>query len=361
MKAAHWKWAALALVVLYLPMLIGSTAAQDIALEPAVEVVVTDTGPLTVDLTTITGIVALTLVITQVVKRLFANLSVLKNAPTWAIAVVVAVLLALVANKSLGLLEGDLVTLLWQAAVAALAASGFYSWMDNPKADPESSAKSRAEKKTARLSPPGPVGSIFLVGVMALSMTGCATQSQTQQYRNASNVYNAAVEVVTALGNAEVIDLDGLETFELIRVEVNNELDAMRDAIIAGDTFDFQFALRRFNAALSRLVQEQLRLEREADDGRSGSNHTFDRSYENWRIAIAHYQERARGKPRSYSRRVGSGGRDTFTSKRRLRSHVAASSSSRTRYTGNGQYRTTTRQRGRVTSRSTTRTTRSAR
>lgn len=79
-------------------------------------------------LTSISGIVALTIGLVAIVKRLFGNIAVMNALPTWVYAVVISFLLTVVASSVLHTLPGVWYQLAWQAVIAAAGASGFYEW-----------------------------------------------------------------------------------------------------------------------------------------------------------------------------------------------------------------------------------------
>jgi hypothetical protein len=78
---------------------------------------------------TMTGIVTLTLLLLQVVKRQFGTAKYIKDIPVWLIANVIGITLTLLANQILKTLEGDTLQLLWQAVGMTSSASGFYEWL----------------------------------------------------------------------------------------------------------------------------------------------------------------------------------------------------------------------------------------
>jgi len=84
------------------------------------------------ELGTVTGVVGATLVVVEAVKRLFATTPFIQKAPVWTIAIAVSAILTVLANQLFKSLEGDLPALIWQAALAAASASGFYTWLRKP-------------------------------------------------------------------------------------------------------------------------------------------------------------------------------------------------------------------------------------
>lgn len=92
-------------------------------------------------LSSITSIIATTLIVVQMIKRFGYRTPFIQSIPTWLIAISVSAALTTVANMVLGVLEGNLPELLWQAALNAGAASGFYTWLHNPSDNPAKAAK----------------------------------------------------------------------------------------------------------------------------------------------------------------------------------------------------------------------------
>jgi hypothetical protein len=89
------------------------------------------------DLTSIAGIVAITIVLVEILKRFFGWVQrrsgspvwpILGAAPTWVWAVGVSVLLTVLANRILHVLPGGFWALLVQAIGAAATAGGFVEW-----------------------------------------------------------------------------------------------------------------------------------------------------------------------------------------------------------------------------------------
>jgi hypothetical protein len=88
------------------------------------------------ELSTISGVVAATLIVVEVIKRLFKSVPIIADAPVWLIAIVVSVLLTLLANQVFQSLQGDIWALAWSAALSAASASGFHTWLRKPLEGP---------------------------------------------------------------------------------------------------------------------------------------------------------------------------------------------------------------------------------
>lgn len=81
-----------------------------------------------IDLTTVTGIVALTIAIVHYLKGWLASVPVLEKVPVAAYVAFVSMLLTLLSHDVLHLIAGDRGELLMQAIVQALVASGAVEW-----------------------------------------------------------------------------------------------------------------------------------------------------------------------------------------------------------------------------------------
>lgn len=96
-----------------------------------------------IDLSSISGIIVATLFILEIIKRLTRNILALQKVPLWCYALVVSAILAFIANSYLEtdlgepLLPGTLGTVIWKSIIGALGASGFYSWLRTPDANPQ--------------------------------------------------------------------------------------------------------------------------------------------------------------------------------------------------------------------------------
>jgi hypothetical protein len=91
------------------------------------------------NLRSIPSIVAITLVLVELIKRMVRNASFLKDVPIWVYACAVSVAIATIA-KWQGYLDGDWGVVLWQAGYGAAIASGVYTWFRKFTATPSNSA-----------------------------------------------------------------------------------------------------------------------------------------------------------------------------------------------------------------------------
>lgn len=82
----------------------------------------------------VAGIIVATTFLMQYVKTAIGQVSYLKKVPTFVYVVLVSLTLTVIANQVLHTLPGDLKTLLYSTASAALASSGFYQWLKDGSA-----------------------------------------------------------------------------------------------------------------------------------------------------------------------------------------------------------------------------------
>lgn len=83
----------------------------------------------TIQLTTTAGVIGLTIFVVGVLKKIFGEMAFFKRVPIFVYVAIVALVVTFVANQWTQTLPGDLKTVLWESLKAALAASGFYTWM----------------------------------------------------------------------------------------------------------------------------------------------------------------------------------------------------------------------------------------
>lgn len=132
----------------------------------------------------VSGVVALTMLLTQAIKRAAGDAPVVKRIPTFLIALAVSFGLTLVANRALGVLEGELFELAWAAGFAAMGASGLYSWvweggvLSTPGTKAENDRRSRIDTLYPKAGGGGAGGFavILLASIAAIAMGGCGGQ-----------------------------------------------------------------------------------------------------------------------------------------------------------------------------------------
>lgn len=76
----------------------------------------------------LTGIVAATILAVGILKRLLAKVPVANQVPLWVYSIVVSSVLIYLTNRVWQTLPGELWPLLTQAVMTAATASGFYEW-----------------------------------------------------------------------------------------------------------------------------------------------------------------------------------------------------------------------------------------
>lgn len=90
-------------------------------------------------LSSISGIIIVTLVLVEILKRIFQKNAGFGKIPVFAYSIGISVILSIIANKLLKqddgtpMLPGHLITIIWKAIYASASASGFYSWLNNPE------------------------------------------------------------------------------------------------------------------------------------------------------------------------------------------------------------------------------------
>lgn len=93
----------------------------------------------TLSLSSVTGIIATTMVILEILKRIFQKNKGFGSVPVFVYAIGVSIILATIASKVIKTPTGDPILpglyweVLWKAVIGAASASGFYSWLNNPE------------------------------------------------------------------------------------------------------------------------------------------------------------------------------------------------------------------------------------
>ena len=205
---------------------------------------------LTEQLGTITAIVALALGIVQVLKMLLVKykVGIVNSLPTPLICVGVSMGLTVLASLVLKTLPGDIFDLLWQAALAAGAASGFFSWAKEPMDSPAS-----------KLPPSTP---LFLALGLSLVLTGgcVVTQpmSNSQQYGIASASVRAVVDSITVAGKNKLISDEDIVAIDPFIKQAFDSLRSMRVAVLSKDTIKCQWYLMQVQQIVAKLGTMEL-------------------------------------------------------------------------------------------------------
>jgi len=92
------------------------------------------------ELATMSGIVASTALVVEVLKRLFRSVPAFRMVPIWVYAMIVSTGLVLLARFGLRTMEGDIGPMVWKAALLAASSSGFFTWLRKPEASPKNVA-----------------------------------------------------------------------------------------------------------------------------------------------------------------------------------------------------------------------------
>lgn len=105
--------------------------------------------PISIDLSSVAGIVALTLAIVHYLKGPLGRMYFLQELPVVVYVVAVAGSLTYLAHDVLHKLEGDLVSLCLQAILSALVSSGALEWIragGKPVSDTKRAIRARAKR-----------------------------------------------------------------------------------------------------------------------------------------------------------------------------------------------------------------------
>lgn len=207
----------------------------------------TDPSPMldSLSLGSITGVVAATMLVVEILKRIFDNVTGFKKIPVFVYAIVVAAILAFIGNK-LGYLAGKPVFVIWASIISAGSASGFYTWLRNPQ-----------PIQTA--SKVGVIPSILLFG-FCFSSIGCTNgfnwnkraPNDTPVTNDARIVYSSIVSELTTLKKFGYISNDEkVNQIEPIRKQAADALNALETAELSGLKLD----KTTFNNLIDKLIE----------------------------------------------------------------------------------------------------------
>ena len=214
---------------------------------------------LTEQLGTITAIVALSLGIVQVLKLALIKykVDIVAQLPTPVICVAVSMGLTLVGNLVTKTLPGEWYDLLWQAALAAGAASGLFSWLSEPLDSP-------ANKMT-------PKTPLFLLGALGLSLvlsSGCAgvqwnnTQTWTPegQLLAARQTFSGTVKSLTVITKAGGFTKEEAVQMQQFVHTAQKCLDRWQAAIELHQPTSY--LIDQFNIIIQELLAQRIAAER---------------------------------------------------------------------------------------------------
>jgi hypothetical protein len=130
--------------------------------------------PITIDLSSVAGIVAFTMTIVHFLKPRLGTVTYLQELPVWLYVIVVSGGLTWFAHDVLHKIEGDLPALALQSVMSALTASGFIEfWRTKGKAMADTKAAQEARDKKLRQAI-GSLRSWLLPCVLALGLSSSA-------------------------------------------------------------------------------------------------------------------------------------------------------------------------------------------
>src|SRR3990167_1112344 len=182
-------------------------------------------APITIDLTSVAGIVLLTMTIIHWAKGWIGGLPYLQKVPVSAYVVLVSGGLTLLAHDGLGVLTGDRFALLQQAMIQALAASGAIEWWRAGSKPVEESERARAaEANRVYLLP-------LLLAIGLSAGVGCADKTRAIAVQADATV----VTILTSVqAGADQLVTDGQITIETRRAIAPHLLKALK----LGDNFN---------------------------------------------------------------------------------------------------------------------------
>lgn len=166
--------------------------------------------PLLSNLTSISGILALTTIIVKAMQKYLGAVVWFQKVPVAAYAVLTAVALALGANY-FGYLQGTPKDLIWQAIVGALGASGLYTWVTGKGLKPLSDV---GDGPPNDVDPNGGKGGSTMLVVLLLlgisvTASGCAWLQQAtpqRRYYDALLIRATVLDSLIQYRKAGVID-----------------------------------------------------------------------------------------------------------------------------------------------------------
>ncbi len=141
-----------------------------------------------IDLSSVAGIVALTMTLVHLLKPRLGRITFLQELPVWVYVVGVSGGLTWLSHDVLHKLDGDLISLMVQAVFSAMAASGLVEWW-RAGSDPvaESSSAVRAEEKAIARR-----GGMYLIPILlavGLAASGCAGKTKAIAVQADSAIY----------------------------------------------------------------------------------------------------------------------------------------------------------------------------
>jgi hypothetical protein len=178
---------------------------------------IVENGPLNVlNLATISGVIATSMGAVQLIKRVIPAGSKVAKVPIFVWTIMVAIILAVIANKLLKtsdgtpILEGNIWNVIWAAVTAAAGASGFFTWLYNPetvqsvKLDPANNdfggKMTEKDKESLKL--------ILLLPLLLLPfLSGCLPKGSPPAYQlyNANKTLVESNNLMADLANQKVI------------------------------------------------------------------------------------------------------------------------------------------------------------
>lgn len=187
---------------------------------------------ISIDLSSVAGIVALTLMLVHYLKPQLGRITFLQELPIAVFVVLISSGLTWLAHDVLHKLEGDLTSLITQAILSALAASGAVEWWragTKPVADSRSAVDAR---NTVVLIP--------LLLVLGLSSSACASLGVGHSLVRAETVIHDAIGITVSTGNrlcdSRILDAPRCVQFNERLIPIIQEAKAFNNAIASNSS-----------------------------------------------------------------------------------------------------------------------------
>jgi cell shape-determining protein MreD len=92
-----------------------------------------DIDPISLNLASITGIVGITMILVELLKKPLKNFKWFQKIPVFIYSIIMAAMIAFLANRVFHTISGNIYHIIWRSIISAASASGFYTWLRNPE------------------------------------------------------------------------------------------------------------------------------------------------------------------------------------------------------------------------------------
>lgn len=208
-------------------------------------------------LATVPGIALVTGLIVQGVKKYLAKVPALKDVPIWAYNLAVSIGLCLIATYVLGVLKGDIAHLLVNVIGNTLVTAAGYTILTGlGKTPATASGQTQASGGGAGWTK---VSGVILLGVLLATAGGCGGQlSDGQVYIMLRDSQDVTCRAIAKLDDAGMLPLEDSRRCKAVALALDEVLDRMKDAIIAGDKSKMPTLSYTVNKLLDELIRTQL-------------------------------------------------------------------------------------------------------